>query len=364
MSAGRIRDAFREVIIRNVVIGLFILGTACSGREGQEPIDAVFIEPEPTETHFGKIQQLTFSGNNAESYFSKSGEQLIFQRQEQLGVGCDQQYVMNVDGTDTRRVSNGLGRTTCGYFVEGDDRIVYSSTFQHDEACPARPDFSKGYVWPIGNFEIYSSKLDGTDLQQLTHNGTYNAEATLSPDGSRLIFTSTMDGDLELYTMNVDGSDIQRITNRVGYDGGAFFSPDGSKIVWRAMYPETAQDTADYVGLLEERMVRPSSLELWLADADGNNAKQITNLENANFAPFFHPSGDKIIFSSNHQKGPRTFDLFMINIDGTGLEQITDREDFDGFPMFSPDGTKLVWASNRNARVEGETNIFIAEWVD
>ena len=349
-------DSLREGIIRSVSLVLLMLAVACT--------DRVFVDPEPTETHFGKIQQLTFGGNNAESYFSKSGEQLIFQRQEQLGVGCDQQYIMNVDGTDMRRVSNGLGRTTCGYFIEDDDRILYSSTFQHDETCPARPDFSRGYVWPIGNFEIYSSELDGTDLRQLTDNGTYNAEATLSPDGSRLIFTSTMDGDLELYTMNVDGTDIQRITNRVGYDGGAFFSPDGSTIVWRAMYPETPQDSADYRGLLEERLVRPSNLELWLAAADGGNPRQITDLGGANFAPFFHPSGDKIIFSSNHVTGGRTFNLFMINVDGTGLEQITDRADFDAFPMFSPDGTKLVWASNRSGQEEGETNIFIAEWVD
>lgn len=353
-----------EVIIRTLAFPALLLAIACTPPETQETVEAVFIDPEPTESHFDRIQQLTFSGNNAEAYFSSSGEQLIFQRQEQLGEGCDQQYVMNVDGTGLQRVSNGQGRTTCGYFIENDDRIVYSSTFQHDAACPARPDFSKGYVWPIGNFEIYSSKPDGSDFIQLTDNGTYNAEATLSPDGTRLIFTSTMDGDLDLYTMNVDGTDVRRITNRVGYDGGAFFSPDGSKIVWRAMYPETAQDTADYLGLLEERLVRPSNLDLWLADADGSNPKQITDLGGANFAPFFHPDGDRIIFSSNHMGGERRFDLFMIGVDGTGLEQITDRPDFDAFPMFSPDGSKLVWASNRNARVEGETNIFIAEWVD
>lgn len=360
-----VEDSFSlEVGIRTLIVPVLVVVAACAPPETQETVDAVFVEPEPTETHFGLIQQLTFSGNNAESYFSQSGEQLIFQRQEQLGTGCDQQYIINIDGTGMRRVSNGLGRTTCGYFIENDERIIYSSSFKHDAACPARPDFSKGYVWPIGNFEIYSSKPDGTDLIQLTDNGTYNAESTLSPDGTRLIFTSTMDGDLDLYAMNVDGSDVRRITNRIGYDGGAFYSPDGSKIVWRAMYPETAQDTANYLGLLEERLVRPSNLELWLADADGSNAKQITHLGSANFAPFFHPSGDKLIFSSNHVAGGRTFDLFMINTDGTGLEQITDRPDFDAFPMFSPDGSKLAWASNRNGREEGETNIFIAEWVD
>lgn len=324
----------------------------------------MFVEPEPTETHLSHIRQLTFGGNNAEAYFSQDGSQLIFQRQEDLSQGCDQQYVMNIDGSNLHRVSNGLGRTTCGYFINHDERIVYSSSFQHDEACPARPDFSHGYVWPLGRFEIYSARPDGTDLIQLTNNGAYNAESTLSPDGSRLIFTSTMDGDLELYTMKVDGTDIKRITHRVGYDGGAFYSPDGSKIVWRAMYPETAQDTVDYLNLLDRRLVRPSTLDLWVADADGGNAHQVTHLGGANFAPFFHPSGTKIIFASNYETLDRTFNLYLVNVDGTGLEKITDREDFDAFPMFSPDGASLVWASNRHGREPGETNIFIAEWTD
>ncbi len=353
------------------ILALAAFTAACSSGEtegaadGVLPADdAVLVDPLPGEDHFGRIQQLTFGGNNAEAYFSASGEQLIFQRQESVDAGCDQQYIMNIDGSGMRRVSNGMGRTTCGYFISNDSRIVYSSTFAHDEACPARPDFSRGYVWPLGHFEIYSALTDGSDLVQLTDNDAYNAESTLSPDGSRIIFTSTMDGDLDLYTMNVDGSDVRRITNRFGYDGGAFFSPDGSKIVWRAMYPETASDSADYAALLADRLVRPSTLEIWLADADGSNPRKITDLGHANFAPFFHPSGDRIIFSSNHATGDRTFNLYMVDLDGGNLEQITHFEDFDGFPVFSPDGRKLVWASNRNAQERGETNIFIADWVE
>jgi TolB protein len=337
---------------------------ACSPGETQQAVEAVFIDAGPNETHLTNIQQLTFGGNNAESYFSASGEQIVFQRQEVVGEGCDQQFTMNVDGTDMKQVSNGFGRTTCGYFIQNDERIVYSSTYEHDRACPARPDFSQGYVWPIGHFEIYSANTDGSDLVNLTDNGYYNAESTLSPDGNRLIFTSTMDGDLDLYTMNVDGSDVRRITDRLGYDGGAFFSPDGSKIVWRAMYPETAKDSADYQRLLADRLVRPSNLELWLADADGSNARQITELGSANFAPFFHPDGQRIIFASNHETADRIFNLYIIHLDGSGLERVTYGEDFDGFPMFSPDGAKLMWASNRNGASEGDTNIFIADWVE
>ncbi|HET9276013.1 MAG TPA: hypothetical protein VFN96_08080 [Gemmatimonadales bacterium] len=353
---------------RRVSAALAALGlaAACAGTPpGGSPASRAFVEPSPGERHLRNIRQLTFDGNNAEAYFSRSGTQIIFQRQVDTERGCDQQYIINSDGSGLRRVSNGQGRTTCGYFYDGDRRILYSSSFAHDTACPARPDASQGYVWPLGHFEIYTAKADGSDLRALTRNGAYNAESTVSPDGRRIVFTSTRDGDIDLYTMNVDGTDVRRITSRVGYDGGAFFSPDGTKIVWRAGYPVTAADSADYLRLLRNRLVRPARVEVWIANADGSDPKQLTRLGGANFAPFFHPDGRRIIFSSNYES-PRSgrFDLYLINTDGTGLERVTTYEDFDSFPMWSPDGRKLVWASNRNAGTPGETNIFIADWVD
>lgn len=355
-----------------VVAALGALGCARAGAPAAVPRatgttgpSTVQVAPEPGESRLRNIRQLTFGGNNAEAYFSRDGQWLIFQRQEQVGEGCDQQYVMRIDGSDLRRVSNGLGRTTCGYFYDDDRRILYSSTFAHDPACPVPPDMSRGYVWPLGHMEIYTARADGSDLRQLTRNGAYNAEATVSPDGRQIIFTSTMDGDIELYTMRIDGTGLRRVTHREGYDGGAFFSPDGTRIVWRAAYPETAQDTADYRSLLAARLVRPARVEVWVANADGTEARQVTRLGGANFAPFFHPDGRRIIFSSNHEQ-PRSgrFDLYLVNIDGTGLERVTHYPDFDSFPMFSPDGRKLVWASNRNQARPGETNVFIADWVD
>ncbi|HEU5042061.1 MAG TPA: hypothetical protein VFT84_14625 [Gemmatimonadales bacterium] len=326
---------------------------------------AAAIEPEPGERHLRNLRQLTDGGNNAEAYFSPDGRRLIFQRQERVDEGCDQQYVINVDGSGLRRVSNGLGRTTCGYFFDGGRRILYSSTFEDSPSCPPPADRSRGYVWPLGRFEIYSADADGGGLRRLTRNDAYDAEATVSPDGRRVIFTSTRDGDIELYTMNVDGSDVRRVTHRVGYDGGAFFSPDGRQIVWRAMYPETAEDSADYRRLLGERMVRPSRLELWVANADGSDARQITRLGGANFAPYFHPDGRRIVFASNHaEPRSRNFDLYLVNLDGTGVERVTTSGEFDGFPMFSPDGRQLVFASNRHAANPGETNLFIADWVE
>jgi Tol biopolymer transport system component len=320
------------------------------------------ISADSGETRFGTITQLTFGGENAEAYFSANGEMLIFQATRD-GGGCDQQYVMNVDGTGLRRVSTGEGKTTCGYFYDNDRRILFSSTHAADSACPVRPDPSQGYVWGLDPFEIYTAMPDGSDLQRLTNWNAYTAEATVSPDGQTVVFTSTKDGDLEIYTMRVDGSNVRRLTNVPGYDGGAFFSPDGTRIIYRAYHPTDSAELATCRELLGRNMVRPHRMEVWIMNADGTDQRQVTNLGGANFAPFFTPDGQRVIFSSNY-RNPRSsnFDLYLINVDGTGLEQVTTNPAFDGFPMFSPDGTKLIWASNRNATKPTDTNLFVADW--
>lgn len=363
------RLAIRRTI--PLVLGAILAGTSCShAGKPTSPAPraaAIAVAAEPGESHLSNVRQLTFGGNNAESYFSADGKRLIFQRKESVdkNVGCDQEYVINVDGTGMRRISNGYGRTTCGYFIERDQRVVYSSTFAHDTACPPVPDPSLGYIWPVGHFEIYSTRPDGSDLHALTHNGAYNAETTATRDGRHLVFTSTRDGDIDLYTMDIDGSNVRRITNRLGYDGGAVFSPDGRSIAWRAAYPVTAADTADYRRLLAQWLVRPARLELWTANADGTNPKQLTHLGGANWAPSYLPDGKRIIFASNYEDPHGgNFDLYLIHTDGSGLEKVTMSKEFDGFPMFSPDGRKVVWASSRHSRIQGEINLFIADWKD
>ncbi len=316
------------------------------------------------EVHLRNIRQLTFGGQNAEAYFSRSGRQIIFQRQES-DSGCDQQFVMNVDGSSLQRVSSGKGRTTCGYFFDNDRGIFYASTEHAEAACPPRPDYSRGYVWALYDYDIYMANADGTGARRITTNPRYDAEGTLSPDGKTIVFTSLRDGDLDIYTMGVDGRNLKRLTRTLGYDGGPFFSPDGNQIVYRAWHPQTASDSADYRGLLAQNLVRPVRMEIWVMAADGSHQRQVTNLGGANFAPYFHPDGRRILFASNH-KNPRSrnFDLFMVNADGSGLEQITTSAEFDAFPMFSPDGARLVWASNRHGSRQGETNIFIADWIE
>ena len=272
---------------------------------------------------------------------------------------------MRADGSGRRQISSGGGRTTCGYFFPDGARLLWSSTRADGPECPPRPDMSQGYVWALHDYQLYTSGPDGSDVRPLAPApGSYNAEATISADGW-IVFTSTRDGDLDLYKMRLDGSGLVRLTSTEGYDGGAFFSADGKRIVFRASRPADDAERADYRSLLARKLVRPTRLEIYTMDADGTNVRQVTRLGAASFAPFFHPDGRRIIFASNYgdPKG-RNFDLYLVNDDGTGLERVTWNDTFDGFPMFSPDGKKLVFASNRHGSRPGETNVFIADWVE
>jgi Tol biopolymer transport system component len=325
----------------------------------------------PEEKHLRNVRQLTFGGQNAEAYFSADDQQLIFQHQGG-DVACDQIYTIPVTTPDgkpaqPKLVSTGKGRTTCSYFFPAGDRILFSSTHAAAAECPPKPDYSKGYVWPIyATYDIYTAKPDGSDLHRLTQTPGYDAEATISRDGKTIVFTSTRNGDLDIYAMNADGTHVRQLTHELGYDGGPFLSSDGKKVVYRAEHPKTPQEIADYKALLAQGLIRPGNLEIWVMDVDGKNKQQVTHNGAANFAPYFLPDGKRIIFASNmaDPKNGRDFDLYLINVDGTGLERVTFYPDFDSFPMFTSDGKKLVWASNRNGTAPHETNIFIADWAD
>lgn len=337
---------------------------ACRPSPKTAQAQAVARAPEPGEAHLSDLRQLTFGGQNAEAYFSADGRSLIFQRQADT-TACDQQFVMDTDGSGLRRVSSGEGRTTCGYFYANDERILYSSTAHVSPQCPVPPDYTQGYVWALYDYDIYSARRDGSDRQHLFRSPGYDAEATVSPDGQSIVFTSTRDGDLDIYVMNVDGSNVRRLTDEIGYDGGPFFSPDGTMIVYRAYHPPTPEEEADYRRLLAHNLVRPSRMEIWVMNADGTDRRQVTDLGGANFAPYFHPDGRRIIFASNHtDPRGRQFDLYLVGLDGADLVRVTTYDGFDGFPQFSPDGTKLVFASNRHGTVAGETNIFVADWLE
>ncbi len=319
----------------------------------------------PAEKHLRNLKQLTFGGENAEAYFSADDKQLIFQSTRD-GHECDQIYSMNVDGSNVKMISNGEGRTTCSYIFPDGRNVLYSSTHLGGKECPPRPDFSQGYVWAVyPSFDIFKANRDGSNPVRLTSTPGYDAETTITRDGKKLVFTSMRDGDLDIYTMNADGTNVRRLTNELGYDGGPFWSYDGKQIVYRAYHPQDEKQKTDYLNLLKQNLIRPTTLEIWVMDADGSNKRQVTHNGKANFGPYFFPDGKRIIFASNMDdpKG-RNFDLYSIKVDGTGQERITFNETFDGFPMFSRDGKKLVFASNRNAAKQGDTNVFIADWVE
>ncbi len=369
----------------SLLLLLFCLGLyACTNSTNSSPAaetaaPAPTTEPAPKtsaellyegEKHLANLKQLSFGGDNAEAYFSFDGTRLSFQASNPAwGAECDQIFYMPIDGYTGDKppmVSTGKGRTTCSYFMPGDTSIIYASTHLGDPNCPDAPRSLNGkYVWAVfEDFDIFVTDLKGNILQQLTDSPGYDAEPTLSPDGSKIVFTSTRSGDLELYTMDVDGSNVVQVTDELGYDGGAFFSPDGKKLVFRASRPKTDEEVKVYKELLAQGLVQPTKMEIFTCNVDGSDLQQITELGGANWAPYYHPSGEKILFSSNHQsKSGRSFNIFSIEVATKAVEQITFDDAFDAFPMFSPDGKKLVFSSNRNNK-ERDTNVFIADWVE
>ena len=325
------------------------------------------------EKNLKNIQKLTFGGDNAEAYFSPDGKMLTMQvNNPKMGMLCDQIYLLDLQNMPyatekLKPISTGKGRTTCSYFMPDGKHIIYASTHAANDACPLPPKPHDGkYLWAVyPEFDIYMADLDGKIVKQLTNSPGYDAEAVVSPDGKKIAFTSTRSGDLELWTMDIDGTNVKQVTNGLGYDGGSFFSHDSKKLVFRSSRPITNTSIADYKELLNENVVAPTEMEIYTCNVDGTDVKQITHLGKANWAPFFHPSDKKIIFSSNHHSTRGyDFQLYMIDIDGTNLKQITYESEFNAFPMFSPDGKKIVFSSNRQQSAARETNVFIADWID
>ena len=330
--------------------------------------DSLILYPE--EKHFKNIRQMTFGGDNAEAYFSFDGKQISWQkRNPKENILCDQIFTSSIEGSLTPKlISTGKGRTTCAYFLKDDKEILFASTHLAGDSCPPEPDKKKigKYVWPIyPSYDIFVADLNGKIIKRLTNSPGYDAEATVSPQGDKIVFTSTRNGDIDIYTMNIDGSNVKQITNTLGYDGGANFSPDGKKLVFRASRPKTAEEIKEYKDLLAQNLVAPTHMELFTCNVDGSDMIQITHLGGANWAPYFHPSGKKIIFSSNYQyERGYPFYLYLVNLDGTSLEKVTHDGTFDAFPMFSPDGKKFIFSSNRNNHGTHDTNLFIADWVE
>lgn len=349
----------RIVLIAAMLV--LLVGCVKKVEKDQAPVETVTIFE--GETHLKNVRQLTFGGQNAEAYFSYDASELIFQSTRD-SFECDVIYRMNADGSNVRQISSGLGATTCSFIAPDGKSIIYASTHLGGDACPPRPDMSRGYVWGIyESFDIFKADPDGSNIVRMTETPGYDAEAVYSPLGDKIIFTSVRTGDLELFLMDPDGNNVEQLTNAPGYDGGAFFSIDGKWICWRASRP-TGEALTEFQALLAEALVRPSRLAIYIMNLEDREPIMLTDDANGNFGPYWHPDGKHVIFCSNRadEKG-RNFDLFSVNVDTKEIEQVTHNPTFDGFPMFSHDGTKLVFASNRDNKVKGETNVFIADWV-
>lgn len=366
----------KYLLVTPLLILAFWANTQQANQGGKSPVgitaDTIHFE---NEDHFANVRQLTFGGDNAEAYFSYDGKYLVFQKTHAAeGIACDQIWMGKIptkagEVFSPKLVSTGTGRTTCAFFYPDGKHILYGSTHLGGSECPPVPDRAKygnKYIWPIyASFDIFKADTSGKIIKRLTKTPGYDAEATISPKGDKMVFTSMRDGDLDLYTMNMDGSHVKRITNTLGYDGGAWFSPDGKKIIWRASRPSTPEEIKEYKELLAENLVAPTHMEVFIADADGKNARQVTDLEQANWAPNFTPDNKHFIFCSNHEyKRGFPFNMYLANLDGSKIQKISRDKGFDAFPMFSPDGKKIVFSSNRNNGGTRETNLFIADWIE
>jgi Tol biopolymer transport system component len=357
--------------MRRVLVLLCVLAAAaCDITKPADVVDAPRASPavafpdDPREPHLANVRQLTFGGENAEAYWSWDGTKIILQVAHRMGFDVDQITIMNADGSDEHLVSTGKGRTTCAFFLPGDEKILYASTHHRSPVPPTPSKADPGvYAWPIFDYDIFVADVDGSHLVQITDTPAYDAEATVAPDGT-IAFTSGRTGDLEIYTMRPDGSDVKRLTNAVGYDGGPSFSLDGKRIVYRCYHPTEDAEVAKYKELLARGLVQPTKMNVWIMNADGSDNHQVTKLAGASFGPMLRAAGEKIVFSSNWEQ-PKSgeFDLYLVNEDGTGLEPVTRAAGFDGFPMFSPDGTKLMWCSARGGKNPHELNVFVADWV-
>lgn len=353
----------------------FVLAFLCAAGAGaqnhQAPADTLHY---PDETHFRNIQQLTFGGDNAEAYWSYDGKYLVFQRTSSVnGIPCDQIFVGKVpqkagEAFQYKMVSTGKGRTTCAFFTRDNKHVVYASTHKGGEECPPpvdRAKYGNRYIWPVyASYDIFMSDLNGKIKKQLTNTPGYDAEAVISPDGRQMLFTSTRNGDLDLFIMDLKSGKTKQVTTELGYDGGAWFSPDGKQIIWRASRPKTDEEVKEYKELLKEGLVAPTRMEVFIANADGSNARQVTSLGQANWAPNFMPDG-RVIFCSNHEyKRGFPFNMYTMNADGSNIEKISRDKGFDAFPMFSPNGKKIVFCSNRNNGGTRDTNVFVADWIE
>lgn len=319
------------------------------------------------------VEQLTSVGVNGEGYFSPDGSKIIFQSYNRKEHAHTQIYIVNLKTKQERRISHHNGDDTCSYFHPTDPNVVlFASTYQevkeHHQFREYDPEViaakkraaerqaatqptkkswtmkrrQQRYQWMYKPYEIYLFNTAGQKIKRLTHAPGYDAEGTYSTDGTKIIFSSRRDGDQELYLMNADGSDQRRLTWRPGNDGGAFISPNGLDVTWRSF------DAKGNSQIMVAKLVQGQLTQI----------RQLTFGQGIHWAPFWHPSGQWILFSSNHEttyQNRRNFDLYLINTQGTCIKKLTNHPAADVLPVFSNDGR---WISFTSKRVGNESQIY------
>jgi Tol biopolymer transport system component len=329
--------------------------------------------PSPERDFLSRIRRLTVEGRRAgEGYWSPDGKRLVFQSEREPGNPFYQIYVLDLGTGDAKRISPGIGKTTCAFFRPGSDEILFASThhdpkskqYQDEENAFRASGKERRYAWDYDpEMEIYAHSEKTGALKRLTDVRGYDAEASYSPDGQWIAFSSTrepyartldakeqkqLETDpsyfAEIYIMRADGSGQKRLTSVAGYDGGPFFTHDGTRIVWRRF---------DEQGLIAD---------VWTMKLDGSDAKQITNFGAMSWAPYEHPSGEYVLFASN-KLGFENFEVFMVDTAGSKEPiRVTYSNGFDGLPVPSPDGKQLAWTSSRSGGTGTAGQIFLAQW--
>lgn len=315
-------------------------------------------------------QLVTDSLRSGEGYYSADGTQLVYQSEQAGSNPFYQIFVLDLESGESRRVSPGVGLTTCAWIHPTQDLVMFSSTHEDPNALAKQAEeiairesgIERAYGWDYDlHYEIYVANADGSELTNLSNSIGYDAEGSYSADGSQILFASNRDAYsrtlsraeqalfeddsayfMDLYVMDADGANVRQLTHSPGYDGGPFFSPDGSKITWRRFNPDG------------------NSAEIWTMDADGSNQRQLTADAMVAWAPYYHPSGEYLIFSSN-QLGHANFELFIIDTQGAYAPvRVTNTEGTDILPVFSPDGNQLAWSTTRSA--DGTSQLHSADW--
>jgi Tol biopolymer transport system component len=328
----------------------------------------------PAERDFlSRVRRLTVEGRRAgEGYWSKDGRQLVFQSEREPGNPFYQIYLMDMANGDVSRISPGIGKTTCSFINPETGDVLFASTHHDPRSKPLQDEElafrasgkERRYAWDYDpEMELYVRSAKTGTLRRLTNKRGYDAEASYSPDGQWIAFSSTRQAyerqlsaaeqkqletdpsyfaDIYIMRADADGSGPKRLTTVPGYDGGPFFSPDGKRIIWRRF---------DEAGLIAD--VRTMNL-------DGSDERQITDFGAMSWAPYIHPSGQYVLFASN-KLGFENFEVFMVDIDGKKEPvRVTYSDGFDGLPVPSPDGTQLAWTSSRGGGREGQ--IYLAQW--